>query len=577
MTSQVSPKEFRKRLVGELEEICRSRKWDKTRLFDAFQQWCADAYCNVDQNIETEVEDSLLFSKDLGVDFLLEDSVRKTLIIGQCKHQGDGVEVKENDVVDFFQKHKLWRDRDWVRRNGSESAVEKLIDFGDRLKENWSVVLLFFSTGKASNRVLHTFEKLDAENQKENIKCFFYDFPRLKDFWVRSQSLEGSIPDEVEIQLQENLWLRKEKPNQTFVAIVKGKVLRDLYRRHKETLFAYNIRGYLGDRGINQQIVSTAEKDPERFFYFNNGISAICTDLEVDRSRNVLKAKKMQIINGAQTVGALNRANVDDEVEVLVRVTQGLSVVTDKGFNADIIRFNNSQNIIKISDFKANDSIQVWLENEFKKVRGKYRHVIPQEMVYVRKRGGKRAGRGSGQGLKFEELAKIRYAFLLEPTEPIASPKRLWASVEDGGVYEKIFGHDEILVEAWSQEEFEKSLVAVGLFLFFDRKTKEEAAETPELRSFNRLKYFAVSLAAAYINGKVPKISVSALLNSKVEYESLCETLWGEIRRTLIRCYTDATDNKKISIFALARSSEIFESSKKLFILENKLTKADRK
>jgi hypothetical protein len=47
---------------------------------------------------------------------------------------------------------------------------------------------------------------------------------------------------------------------------------------------------------------------------------------------------------------------------VLLRITEGESVKTEKGFNADVIRFNNTQNIIKSSDFRSNDPIQLWLE-----------------------------------------------------------------------------------------------------------------------------------------------------------------------------------------------------------------------
>src|SRR4051794_8725301 len=77
---------------------------------------------------------------------------------------------------------------------------------------------------------------------------------------------------------------------------------------------------------------------------------------------NIFTAENFQIINGAQTVGALSAAKLNSEIEVLLRVTEGLSVKTDRGFNADIIKFNNTQNIVKSSDFRANDKIQVWLD-----------------------------------------------------------------------------------------------------------------------------------------------------------------------------------------------------------------------
>jgi hypothetical protein len=95
--------------------------------------------------------------------------------------------------------------------------------------------------------------------------------------------------------------------------------------------------------------------------------------------------ENFQIINGAQTIGALKSAkDLSSETEVLLRITQGESVKTEKGFNADVIRFNNTQNIIKSSDFRSNDPVQLWLEKRFNDLRP--RGAQQKRIVYVRKR-----------------------------------------------------------------------------------------------------------------------------------------------------------------------------------------------
>src|SRR5206468_59327 len=104
----------------------------------------------------------------------------------------------------------------------------------------------------------------------------------------------------VRMTLPENKWIEKIGPYPTLVAIVKGNALRDLYKKHKEALFAQNIRGYLGNRGLNGKIIETAETRPNDFFYFNNGVSAICTGFDLEGEE--LVATNCQIINGAQTV-----------------------------------------------------------------------------------------------------------------------------------------------------------------------------------------------------------------------------------------------------------------------------------
>ena len=124
---------------------------------------------------------------------------------------------------------------------------------------------------------------------------------------------------------------------------------------------------------------------------------------------NRLIAENFQIINGAQTVTSLSRVEPSSDVEVLFRLTKTLDVKTEKGINEKIIRFNNSQNAIKLSDFRSNDLIQVFLERNLisKRTQGP----LPK-LSYVRKRGSARRGRDTGASVRLEELAKIRYAFL---------------------------------------------------------------------------------------------------------------------------------------------------------------------
>ncbi|HVY28187.1 MAG TPA: AIPR family protein [Polyangiaceae bacterium] len=91
----------------------------------------------------------------------------------------------------------------------------------------------------------------------------------------------------------------------------------------------------------------------------------------VDEKSGQVVAQGFQIINGAQTLGTLARSDPKGDLEVLFRLTKGLDVKSEKGFNRDIIQFNNTQNVIKVSDFRANDPIQARLAAEFERYASK--------------------------------------------------------------------------------------------------------------------------------------------------------------------------------------------------------------
>lgn len=73
----------------------------------------------------------------------------------------------------------------------------------------------------------------------------------------------------------------------SLVATVTGRKLYQLYKEYKVDLFSANLRDYLGsttsDSNINNSIKSTAEQNPEDFWVYNNGITALTLDYTIGK------------------------------------------------------------------------------------------------------------------------------------------------------------------------------------------------------------------------------------------------------------------------------------------------------
>src|SRR5205085_5929989 len=72
------------------------------------------------------------------------------------------------------------------------------------------------------------------------------------------------------------------------VASVQGKWLKELFEKYntdEEQLFSANLREWLGARksesNINAGIIETAKKQPEHFWVYNNGITAVSNKVSV--------------------------------------------------------------------------------------------------------------------------------------------------------------------------------------------------------------------------------------------------------------------------------------------------------
>jgi len=109
--------------------------------------------------------------------------------------------------------------------------------------------------------------------------------------------------------------------------------------------------------------METIDQQPNNFWAYNNGITALVNNYEVEKtdSRENLSISGITIINGAQTTGAISNISALKDAWVPIRFI----VCNDAGIIDDIITNNNKQNEILPSDLRSNDKTQNRLRAEF--------------------------------------------------------------------------------------------------------------------------------------------------------------------------------------------------------------------
>ncbi len=157
------------------------------------------------------------------------------------------------------------------------------------------------------------------------------------------------------------------------VVSIPGKWLRDQFLKHGDKLFSANYRGFLGiskRRKINYGIKNTAEKKPQNFWAYNNGITILTHNYEQTKSKTT-KLTGMSIINGAQTSGSIG--SLESEIDLSnVKVMARIIKCSNPNTIEEIIKYNNTQNKITTWDKFSNDSIQKAIKDEFDKFGHKY-------------------------------------------------------------------------------------------------------------------------------------------------------------------------------------------------------------
>ncbi|WP_166409078.1 AIPR family protein [Labedella phragmitis] len=180
------------------------------------------------------------------------------------------------------------------------------------------------------------------------------------------------VADEVTLDVPGGFELKADGWS-AFSTAVSAAALRALWSTHTTDLMSPNIRDYLGMvrsvGNINFGIKETAKSEPENFAIFNNGITILVNDYELDEATSKLTVHGVGIVNGGQTTGAIGELSASeasrlDEAMVMARFVK----CTDPSVLQNIVRYNNTQNKVEATDFRSKDPIQERLRNEFSKV-----------------------------------------------------------------------------------------------------------------------------------------------------------------------------------------------------------------
>ncbi len=159
----------------------------------------------------------------------------------------------------------------------------------------------------------------------------------------------------------------------SYLCIIPGTLLADIYDKYGSRLLEGNVRSFLSTKvAVNKKIRTTILQCPERFFAYNNGISATAMSIKIDSTpygRFLVFAKDFQIINGGQTTASLSNARFRDKADLGTIYVQMKLTVIESSLEEEatelvqnISRSSNSQNKVSDADFFSTHPFHVRME-----------------------------------------------------------------------------------------------------------------------------------------------------------------------------------------------------------------------
>ena len=154
----------------------------------------------------------------------------------------------------------------------------------------------------------------------------------------------------------------------SYLAVVPGILLAEIYRKYGARLLEANVRTFLQARTkVNQGIIKTIADKPENFFAYNNGLTATAAEVEVSSDgTKIIGIEDLQIVNGGQTTASILYASdvkKSDLNKIFVQMKLSRPVPDGREeLTRNISRYANSQNKVSEADLFASSKFHIHME-----------------------------------------------------------------------------------------------------------------------------------------------------------------------------------------------------------------------
>jgi hypothetical protein len=320
-------------------------------------------------------------NKKLRVDGYAYDEFDKTINLVIADYDGSESdkklcrrEIKQlyNRVLNFIQE---------ARSTGLQSNVEMsrpCWDLVDLIKENNIEVrkyrILLFSNSSISNNFVNL-ESVEIDNIPS--ECQIWSIERLFNICASNSgrhtiqiNFKDYNPNGIPcLNASETI----TKDFKSYLCIIPGAVLADIYDKYGSLLLEGNVRSFLSTKvAVNKNIRTTIIASPERFFAYNNGISATAMNVSIEsnpQGQQLISVSDFQIINGGQTTASLSNTRHKDKhdlsgifVQMKLTVIEKIPEEETTKIIQDISRSSNSQNKVSDADFFSTHPFHIWME-----------------------------------------------------------------------------------------------------------------------------------------------------------------------------------------------------------------------
>lgn len=227
--------------------------------------------------------------------------------------------------------------------------------------------------------IVRFYDVVSSKTQKESVEIYVQDMgcngiPCVKAVEYEDVIADIDVPPKYDDSNKEDGKPENIISYTSYLAVIPGKILNELYLQYGSKLLEGNVRSFLSNkRKVNKGIQNTIKNYPEMFFAYNNGIAATATEIETqmtDEGLKIVRIKDLQIVNGGQTTASIANtlltARKDERIDISHLFVPMKVSVLEHSMSEKIIpkiaEYSNSQNPVDASDFFSNHPFHIRVE-----------------------------------------------------------------------------------------------------------------------------------------------------------------------------------------------------------------------
>lgn len=304
-------------------------------------------------------------ANDKQIDAVYINNQDSTIYIIQGKFMS-GEYIDAEPVREVLSSWILVQDLNQLQDAANSKLKVKINEISAALDDDYEICFELVTTAKLTDQAqmdADTFSKKLSDSEELNANFVVVDDEMLKVKYDEALNKTNNYIN-FTFQLESGKYLDVElNGTRAVLAAIPLKDCVNIPGIKDGRLFRKNVRQSLGNSNkVNKGIAKTIKKEPGDFFFYHNGITAICSKIDIQNGQ--LTVKDLNIVNGCQslsTIFSCGEAAKKSYGYILFKFYEmANSEKADKITNS-----TNSQSAVKARDLRSNDKIVLSIKKNY--------------------------------------------------------------------------------------------------------------------------------------------------------------------------------------------------------------------